>query len=714
MKRYVIMDILDIVFIPLITYLLSGLMLIQLCAFQVDLAAFLMWGIMAGIVLGVQRWFSNKVVTIGIVLYGIAMVFGFAFYVKNGGVEQAILICVSFAMIIVLKFLMQKKVVKIAVGYTAMAIMIYCSIVNVEFSKLLIGFTIILFLNSISETIALFYSGNVKSLIVIYIMIALITFVMPVSKEPYGWDFVFEFIDSVERVVDRIVTEINYQLADAGVDGIFHFGGTGYSNSMDLSNGLVEQDVEQLVLQGSYTKRNLYLKGNVCNEFTGNSWSLNLSGGNIDYRVDALMTLYAIFQETEKIEELRQFMEIKEHKIIQQNIKTQSLFYPVKLLDISVDDAECTGDMLRASQIKGRGYSYSYSFVDIDYANKNLINILKNSSDIIYEEDVYNRIYTNLKEIYGIELEVIPFDEFCQMAEQSEDMAQMQYMFLGESVSENVKELAEETVGECTNKYDVCKTLERYLYKYNYNKAIQVPDGVNILDWFLFEGKEGYCTHYATALAVMLRSEGVPSRIAEGFLVDYKTRIDSITYSISSNTAHAWVEAYIEGFGWIRLEPTVVNAGNANAVWYSENEDIEDEMPEDDIVEEVIETKEEEESQKISWILMLQLLGGLVVSVIIILLGLLIYQMLSIRKSNNPDIVFMHMISVLEKKYFVKKQSETISEYFMRLRNEADITEELWDTLDEVRNVMEWYWYGDGCVVHDDITKMKNISRMIK
>lgn len=713
MKKYVFMDILDIIFIPLITYLLSGLLLIQLCGLVVDGTSYVVWGVMAGIVLGIQKWFSNKAVTMGIVAYAVAMILWFAYFVEGDGVQHAILIGISFAGILVLRFLMQRRLVKILAGFISMGIMVYYSIMNVEFSKILVAFAIILFLNAVSETIALFYSGNVKSLIVIYIMVAVFALFMPASKEPYGWDFVFRIIDSVERVVDRIVTEINYQMADSGLDGLFHFGATGYSGAdMNLSIGLMDQDVEQLVLRGDRTKRNLYLRGNVCNEYVGDSWETNLGEETLDYRVDTLMTLYAIFEETQDASYLRRFMQVKEHEIVVRNMKTKSLFYPVKILDISVKDAECVGDFLQAANVNGRGYSYSYYFVDLDYANKQVADILRNSGNIVYEEDAYNRIYTNMRELYGIELEYISYEEFCKLAEKSKEMAQSQYINPGGQVSENVRMLAKELTKNCNNDYEICKTLEKYLYQYHYNKAVFVPENVNVLDWFLFEGKEGYCAHYATALAVMLRCEGIPARVAEGFLVDYKTHLDGQTYSISSNTAHVWVEAYIDGFGWIRLEPTVVNAGNANAVWYAD-ETVEEEIEEEEFVEvlQPLEQKENDNS-KISWVLMLKLLGGMVVIVGVILAGLFVYKIISIRKSNNPDVVFMHMISVLEKKYITKNPSETLSEYFGRLNMEGDIPQEMQKELADIKKLMEAYWYGSGTVSGDDIVRMKNVSKM--
>ncbi len=702
----------SVMFMPLISYLLCGLLLALMCGLAIDTALFVVWGVMAGVILEIQAFFSNKAVTVGITIYAVCIVGWFLFFAKENGTVHALLIVVSFAALLALRWLFTKRVVNMVAGYGVMIVMFFGSVFEIDFSKILVAFAIVLFLNAVSETIACFYGGNVRSLIVIYVIVSAVVFVMPTSKEPYGWDFVFRIIAAVEDTVTGIINEINYQLMDVSVDGVFHYSSTGYSdNPMNLASGLVEQDVEQLVLEGNRTKRNMYIKGNVSNKYLGNSWSTDFSEMVIDYRVDALMTLYAIFGETEDLGELHKFMEIKKQKVSLQNIKTKSLFYPVKILDISVENIEKEGDYVRSQEVKGRGYSYSYCFLDIDYSSEVVKKLLCDDGDVVYEKEAYDRIYTNLYEFYGVEIEKLPFEEFVEMAENSEKLAQKYCMDVGDEVSDNVKSLAQKVAFEAGNDYERCKMLEKYLYRYTYNKAISVPDNTNVLDWFLFEGKEGYCAHYATSLAVMLRSEGVPARIAEGFLVDYKDVIDSQSYSISSKTAHVWVEAYMDGFGWIRLEPTVVNAGNANAVWFAQNVTEEVDIPEEDLTEQIKLEQEQKEKQKMSWMLMLKMLGGMAFVVVVILIGLLIYRRIAIRKSENPDVVFSHMIDVLGKRYVEKIEAETFAEYIVKLSGCENVEEELINQLRVIQKVMETYWYGGGTVTTECIANMKNIAK---
>lgn len=113
-----------------------------------------------------------------------------------------------------------------------------------------------------------------------------------------------------------------------------------------------------------------------------------------------------------------------------------------------------------------------------------------------------------------------------------------------------------ETVG-ATNPYDQAKAIETYLRReIAYNETIPAPPaGVDPIEWFLFVQREGYCTYYATSMVTMLRSLGIPARMAAGFS---QGEFDPLTnqYIVRERDAHTWVEVYFPGYGWIEFEPT--------------------------------------------------------------------------------------------------------------------------------------------------------------
>ncbi|MCL2520799.1 MAG: transglutaminase-like domain-containing protein [Spirochaetaceae bacterium] len=121
---------------------------------------------------------------------------------------------------------------------------------------------------------------------------------------------------------------------------------------------------------------------------------------------------------------------------------------------------------------------------------------------------------------------------------------------------EDILNLALAITAGLTNDYQRAVALHDYL-KYNYYYSLnpgQSPDG-NQLNYFLFEGFKGYCTYFAFAMALMARSIGLPARVASGFFAEEGGDILGF-YPISSAVAHAWVEIYFEGYGWISFDPT--------------------------------------------------------------------------------------------------------------------------------------------------------------
>ncbi len=129
------------------------------------------------------------------------------------------------------------------------------------------------------------------------------------------------------------------------------------------------------------------------------------------------------------------------------------------------------------------------------------------------------------------------------------------YTFLTGDISERVRSLALEITGPCSNNYDKAKAVEKYLrqtYKYTLVPP-EIPAGSEFTDHFLFEGREGYCTYFATSMTVLLRASGVPCRYVEGFISRYE---NERVREVKGTDAHAWVEVYFDDYGWVTFEPT--------------------------------------------------------------------------------------------------------------------------------------------------------------
>lgn len=97
------------------------------------------------------------------------------------------------------------------------------------------------------------------------------------------------------------------------------------------------------------------------------------------------------------------------------------------------------------------------------------------------------------------------------------------------------------------------------LYQYTDNPGIPDLPNASKLMYFLNENHKGYCAYYAGATLFMLRSLGIPSRIAVGFLTEERSDKNKGWYWYYANQAHAWVQVYFPGYGWLDFDTTVGN-----------------------------------------------------------------------------------------------------------------------------------------------------------
>ena len=138
-----------------------------------------------------------------------------------------------------------------------------------------------------------------------------------------------------------------------------------------------------------------------------------------------------------------------------------------------------------------------------------------------------------------------------------------------------ITELAKSITKDATTPVDKMVAIRNYftskdefgqpLFRYSDNPGIPGLPSASKLNYFLFENRKGYCAYYAGATLFLLRSLGIPSRIAAGFLTVDRSSKNPGWYWFYADQAHAWVQLYFPGYGWIDFDTTVPDQNTQQA-----------------------------------------------------------------------------------------------------------------------------------------------------
>jgi transglutaminase-like putative cysteine protease len=119
-----------------------------------------------------------------------------------------------------------------------------------------------------------------------------------------------------------------------------------------------------------------------------------------------------------------------------------------------------------------------------------------------------------------------------------------------------ISELAQSVTAAAVNPVDKAAAIERYLMT-NFGYTLELPQQMpkDPLADFLFVRKRGHCEYFASSMAIMLRTIGIPSRVVNGFRT---SEFNDLTgqYVVRASSAHSWVEAYFQEYGWTTFDPT--------------------------------------------------------------------------------------------------------------------------------------------------------------
>ena len=457
---------------------------------------------------------------------------------------------------------------------------------------------------------------------------------VPVNEEPIDWSFVYKIGYRVRDGFETFVEDTGYFFSGIGDGAMYQSGYSGFGAVPDAING---SSREELYITTDGTKDSLYLAGHI--EGDDEDISDEMKGERF------LDFLYALYSHDVGREEAKCFGRVMKLTAEFGYLRTKDVIRPENTLlidSVKKDAVDIEGTQFVKTHKKGDSYDIVY--LNVDYGSRYLEKIMRNPIEAAvpsYDEmeDYCGKLFDYQLSRTVSEIGYRKWSGKKKSIEKNTELAI--YLEPGDMATTRMKELAEEITKGAQNDYDKCRLIEKYLrqYKYSTHPGKTVDNGSNYIDSFLFETGEGYCVHYASAMVALLRLSGVPARYVEGYCYTFPS-IKHDRFVVTGDRAHAWVEAYIEGTGWVPFEPTAARRTSIESSWNytipeeEETAEIEIEADAEQFVPDIPdnaagylsdEAMDEEENETKKHTIDLLVLGKLLVTIFI---GLLIYAIL--------------------------------------------------------------------------------------
>lgn len=208
---------------------------------------------------------------------------------------------------------------------------------------------------------------------------------------------------------------------------------------------------------------------------------------------------------------------------------------------------------------------YKSSVVDDFSAEYYSQDIIENSSfnrflKSIKDYETFEQLLSDAQEILNRN-EITEYNDLIE-AYQSDYNNAMENMFSLEDVPESVISLAEKITENCNSPFEKAQKIEKYFGKsgFYYDLAYERTADYS-METLLFKDKRGICSDYATAAALLARCVGIPSRYENGALLQNQDK--NMESSVRDTDMHSYPELYIPGFGWMVIEPTIMDEADA-------------------------------------------------------------------------------------------------------------------------------------------------------
>lgn len=409
--------------------------------------------------------------------------------------------------------------------------------------------------------------------------------IIPLSVEPVYWEWLSDKTVETFPFIVNLKNEFEESRDYGYYNRYENSGGIGHAKRFGEPVKLSDKPVLEVVT--SY-KKSLYLRGSVYDLYAGSSWQVGKSN-ETEYNSGDIIA--------KKVRTNPSATEDVKASIKHIGLISSSAFTPFETYRIDGQNAKIYVDgrnRVFFSKLIPKKAQYSISsripVVDIklDYGliSSKVLFKSSNGTDSLSEvsrlDGFKNNLYYSNHEVFSsgnqkFDLEVKD-DLMMSSIYYNEGSGAINYYLVPKDLSVRVRELAfsilkevklpEEAINPMlssrlernANGDELLKAtaIAEYLrshYEYTLTPPSRPADR-ELVDYFLFESKQGYCVHFATAMTMLLRSVGIPARYVDGFVSEYSGADNRV---VKANKAHAWVEVYLSSLGgWYTFEPTPI------------------------------------------------------------------------------------------------------------------------------------------------------------
>ena len=395
-------------------------------------------------------------------------------------------------------------------------------------------------------------SKSPKHWTVLVFIVSVIPFFIPVSVESIQWKYIKRAIAGAEKFFKTVVIEIDYFFDGLKKNGTAY---AGYSDTLELTGGVSKNSHEELTLETKGRMDMIYLGGGAFSVIGPDGIS-GKEDNDLPYNAWFAMYLNALYHADVTKEEASCFSYATSANITYVYLRTSDLLVPATtfLMDRNISNG--------LSKPARKGFSYKLNYIAIDYASPYFIRVVTDER-LSGKPENYSTMCEYAYLIYGIKLnDFMSEDDYYNSIESLSNVIDNPLYLDTSFATDRMLKLTDEITKNCENDFERAKAIEHFLRQYTYDQSVDYRGSNNYVDNFLFDRQRGYCVHFASAMVIMLRASGVPARYVHGYM-----HKNSDGKSVPGNEAHAWVEGYIEGIGWIPFEPTAAMENAELTTW---------------------------------------------------------------------------------------------------------------------------------------------------